>query len=121
MLKLSLFALCLVAPPVLADTLPESIIGGWGFSEAACATGPGAEGYLEITATEIRFFESTGRLQSTERTEEPGIIAKFTLTGEGETWTLTTYLEAIDDGETLMRVDLGEEPRAIPLALKSCD
>ncbi|MDF0599498.1 hypothetical protein P1J78_02030 [Psychromarinibacter sp. C21-152] len=114
-----LFALVLLAAPAAAaEPLPETLIGGWGFTEDACAGGPGAEGYLELTATEARFYESTGTLQGWAP-EEAGIVADFAFSGEGETWTRSIYLELAEDGATLYRIDLGE-PRGIPLAYIAC-
>ena len=114
------FILTLSAAPALALSLPDTFTGGWGLTPAACAAGPGAEGYLEVTATELRFYESTGTLVAYETVDAPGLMVDLSFSGEGETWTETVYLETRDDGATLVRIAIGP-PRGIPVAYVACD
>jgi len=112
-------AVTLLATPALALEMPGEYIGGWGLSPEACARGERAEGYLNITATELQFYESVGTLQSYETIDEPGLLFEFSFSGEGETWTEPMYLEVQDGGAGLTRIDVGD-PGGIPIAYVAC-
>lgn len=103
------------------DQLPEALIGRWGMVPADCTSTRGdAKGLLEIRATELEFYESTGRLDTIKEYEPTRVVATFDFTGEGQTWSREMVLDVQDDGETLIRRENGADAASGPFEYSAC-
>lgn len=84
--------------------IPPALRGRWGMVPKDCTSLHGdAKGLLEISATELMFFESRGTLKTLTEREATRIKANFTLNGEGMTWQSTMTLTVQDNGQSLIR------------------
>lgn len=96
----------------VAGTIPARFRGEWNTDAAACGSGSN-ESRLVIAADTIRFYESSGPVQSASVDDnELTVVAR--LTGEGETRDATYRFRLSADGRTLTDADSG-------LARQRCD
>lgn len=90
--------------------IPPAIRGRWGMVKADCTSLHGdAKGLLEISKTTLNFYESRGTLATMSEWEPTRIRARFAFEGEGMSWQRDTTLSVQDDGQTLIRQDIGED------------
>jgi hypothetical protein len=84
----------------LQSSVPETFRGEWNADPADCSSHL-SESQLEISATEIAFYESGGPLIAivTRADNEIALIAE--MSGEGETWLLYNQFQISDDGSQL--------------------
>lgn len=102
-------------------TIPPSIQGKWGLVAADCTSTRGdAKGLIEVSESEIRFYESVGKLDEVTSQDEDSFRANFAFTGEGMEWTRDIEWEIGDDGTTLERSEFGEDALAEPLTYTKC-
>lgn len=96
------------APDAAARQIPSPIRGRWGLVRADCVTTHGdAKGLLEITAEDLVFYESRGKLIGLREREPTRIVGDFAFSGEGMNWQRRILLEVQDGGQTLIRRDYG--------------
>jgi len=96
----------------VAGTIPARFRGEWNTDAAACGSGSN-DSRLVIAADTIRFYESSGPVQSASVDDnELTVVAR--LTGEGETRDATYRFRLSADGRTLTDADSG-------LARQRCD
>ncbi|MDQ4419470.1 hypothetical protein OOT33_03330 [Sphingobium sp. DEHP117] len=96
------------APPAIAQdsatAIPPALRGRWGMVPKDCTSLHGdAKGLLEISATDLTFYESRGTLKALTEREPTRIKGRFTFNGEGMTWQSTITLTVQDNGQTLIR------------------
>ena len=96
----------------VTGTIPASFRGEWNTDAAACGSG-GNESRLVIAADTIRFYESSGPVQSAS-VDDNELTVVVRLTGEGETRDATYRFRLSADGRTLTDADSG-------LARQRCD
>ncbi len=95
-------------PDAAARHIPSPIRGRWGLVRADCLTTHGdAKGLLEITAEDLIFYESRGKLTGLPEREPTRIVGDFAFSGEGMNWQRRILLEVQDNGRTLIRRDYG--------------
>lgn len=93
-------------------TIPTRFRGEWNTDAAACGTG-GNESRLLIAADTMRFYESSGPVQSASM-DGNELTVTVRLTGEGETRDATYRFRLSADGRTLTDADSA-------LARQRCD
>jgi hypothetical protein len=104
-----------------AVAIPAALRGRWGLTAADCTSDRGdSKGLLEITGTELRFYESRGTLGAVTESSESRIAGEFDFEGEGQTWQRLVILEAIDGGRTLTRREAGDGATKDPLRYRRC-
>lgn len=108
-------------PGVIA-TIPEALRGRWGINAADCTSTRGdAKGLVEISDTELRFYESVATLSEVEERDATRIVGAFSFVGEGQTWERRMVLDGQDDGATLIRREYGADAMPGPLRYRKCE
>lgn len=104
-----------------ASEIPETIRGRWGLVPADCASTKGdAKGLLEVSADQLRFYESVAKLGEIKEAGESRIRGTFDYTGEGQSWTNDVVLDVAEDGKTMIRRDYGKDAMPGPLTYTRC-
>ena len=102
-------------------SIPPAIRGRWGITAADCTSTHGdAKGLLEIQPATMIFYESRGTLERISEHEPTRIRATFAFEGEGMSWQRDMILDAQDDGQTLIRKELGADAAPSPIAYRRC-
>ncbi|EJL24797.1 hypothetical protein [Novosphingobium sp. AP12] len=103
------------------DEIPEVVRGRWGLVAADCTSTKGdAKGLLEVSADQLKFYESVAKLGTIKEAGESRIRATFAYTGEGQSWSQDVVLDVQDDGKTLIRRDYGPDAMPGPLKYTRC-
>lgn len=103
-------------------TIPAQLRGRWGLTPADCTSTRGdAKGLLRITRDTLRFYESRGTLARVIERDRSRIVAEFTFTGEGQTWTRRVLLDGQDRGRALVRREYGEDAMPGALRYRKCE
>ncbi|MFC0203739.1 hypothetical protein [Novosphingobium soli] len=101
--------------------IPDAIRGRWGLVPADCTSTRGdAKGLLEVSADQLKFYESVAKLGEIKEAGESRIRATFAYTGEGQSWTQDVVLDVADDGRTMTRRDYGKDALPGPLKYTRC-
>jgi len=109
------------AASVGMSEIPETIRGRWGLVPADCTSTRGdAKGLLEVSAEQLKFYESVAKLGEIKEAGESRIRGTFDYTGEGQTWTNDVVLDVQDDGKTMIRRDYGKDAMPGPLKYTRC-
>jgi len=104
-----------------ASSIPQAVQGRWGLVPADCTSTHGdAKGLLEISPTQLLFYESRGTLVRFSEREATRIRGEFSFSGEGMNWRRDMVLDVQDDGTTLIRREYGEDAAPGPLRYKKC-
>ena len=69
---------------IAANRIPAQFHGRWDATNGACS--PDSDGRLEITASEVSFYESAGDVTKVEQADS-GVKVSLSMEGEGEQWT----------------------------------
>lgn len=94
----------------LANRIPTRFQGVWDYVEGTCA--PESDMRMEISGSEILFYESIGVVTAVEA-EEDNVVVSLAMEGEGETWDQQLRLALVGTGEAqLLETSDGEKPRA---------
>ncbi|WP_420606360.1 hypothetical protein [Novosphingopyxis sp.] len=102
-------------------TIPAALQGRWGINPADCTTTNGDDkGLITVGADRIRFYESTARLGKISESSDSRIVADFSFSGEGQSWTKGMTLDAQDGGKTLIRRETGEDAMPGPERYRKC-
>ncbi len=98
---------------VANDEIPIEFQGVWDKSEQACAQ-RFSDMRLHIKASTIEYWESSGLLLELIESKPSSLIARFEMSGEGNTWTSSnTYFlthertrltQVFDDGIKIKRI-----------------
>jgi hypothetical protein len=103
------------------DEIPDTVRGRWGLVPADCTSTKGdAKGLLEVSADQLKFYESVAKLGTIKEAGESRIRATFAYTGEGQSWSQDVVLDVQDDGKTLIRRDYGPDAMPGPLKYMRC-
>lgn len=101
--------------------IPEAVQGRWGMVAADCTSKRGdAKGLLEVSADQLKFYESVAKLGEIKEAGETRIRATFAYTGEGQSWSQDVVLDAQDDGKTLIRREYGKDAMPGPQKYTRC-
>lgn len=88
------------AAPVAA-TLPAAFVGKWDAPPKPCSTSYRAEMQLDVTPTDLSYFESGGKVKSVKVNSPTDVVADLAMSGEGETWEKSIHMVLSGDGKTL--------------------
>ena len=96
-------------PTPLPTEIPADYQGRWGMTAEDCTGDPAAaKGLLEIAATELKFYESVGKLDAITDATAGRVRGDFSFTGEGMEWKRQEVLDLREDGNVLVRREFGE-------------
>jgi hypothetical protein len=97
------------AGTALANRIPTRFHGAWDYVEGSCSLD--SDMRMEISGSEIMFYESIGTVTATEA-EGDDVIVTLAMEGEGETWEQQTRLSLVGEGAD-QRLDTsdGEAPK----------
>jgi hypothetical protein len=102
------------------NAIPAALQGRWGLTGADCEPGRAdAKGLLTIDGRTLEFYESVGTLDGIDEAGASRIRASFDFSGEGMTWERDMVLE-VQDGQTLIRQDHGDEAARDPFRYTRC-
>lgn len=102
--------------------IPVALRGRWGLTPADCTSTRGdAKGLLRVTRDTLRFYESRATLGRITERDRSRIMAEFSFTGEGQTWTRRVLLDGQDRGRTLVRREYGADAMPGALRYRKCD
>ena len=96
------------APAAQAGLIPARFRGDWGMNAADCEGGAAAKGLLEVREDTLTFYESVGTLGDSATVGPDSVQGLFAFEGEGMEWTREMRLEMREDGDVLVRRELGE-------------
>ena len=89
--------------------IPAAFQGRFGMVPDDCTSTAGdAKGLLEITGTELKFYESVGKLDAITDATAGRVRGDFSFTGEGMEWKRQEVLDLREDGNVLVRREFGE-------------
>ena len=108
-------------PAPLPSEIPAAFQGRWGLSAEDCTAEAGAAGgVLEVTGTELQFYESVGTLEEVTGATDGRLRGKFAFTGEGEEWERDVVLDLRGNGQVLVRREFGEGASLEPFDYTRC-
>lgn len=102
-----------VAPGVPAEAdserqsgIPVAFRGRWGMTSADCdLSRSDTKGLVTVSANELKFYESLGRLKQITQVSPTEVKARFDFSGEGQNWTKDMTLKLDQGGTILIRVE----------------
>ncbi len=102
-------------------TIPAALQGRWGINEADCTMTSGDDkGLIRVSDKQIRFYESTAKLGKISESSDTRIVADFSFSGEGQSWSKGMTLDAQDGGKTLIRRETGADAMPGPERYRKC-
>lgn len=107
-------------PTPLPTEIPADYQGRWGLTAADCTADRATEGLLEITANELRFYESVGTLESVAGATGGRFRGEFAFTGEGMEWEREVVLDLRNGGDVLVRREFGGDVEPLPTNYTRC-
>lgn len=110
-----------VSASPLPTEIPAAFQGRWGMTPADCTSDKGdAKGLLEVSANELKFYESVGALEEVTGVTEGRFRGNFAFTGEGMEWTRDEVLDLHEDGRMLVRREFGDDASPEPFDYTRC-
>jgi hypothetical protein len=108
-------------PAPLPTEIPADYQGRWGMTGEDCTgDAAAAKGLLEISPTEMKFYESVGTLEEVTEATSGRVRAKFAFTGEGMSWERDVVLDLREGGKILVRREFGEDASPEPFDYTRC-
>ena len=109
-------------PTPLPTEIPADYQGRWGMTAEDCTGDPAAaKGLLEIAATELKFCESVGTLETVTGATGGRFRGEFAFTGEGQEWQRDVVLDLREGGKILVRREFGEGASPEPFDYTRCE
>ena len=106
-------------PPMASrDTIPTSFRGIWDIAGGTC--NPASDLRMDIRDGEIEFYESMGKVTSIEVENPDTIVVSLAMSGEGETWDVTSRYVLSDGGAVLTPFETETNPQYKPIPRKRC-
>ena len=106
-------------PPMASrDTIPASFLGIWDIADGTC--NPASDLRMDIRADEIEFYESMGEVISVDVESPDRILVSMDMSGEGETWQVTSRYVLSENGAVLTPMEAEADPRYQPIPRKRC-
>lgn len=91
-------------------SIPMALQGRWGLVPADCTSARGdAKGLMIVGPTDLRFYESVGKLRSGVSSGANSLRGTFDYMGEGMEWSRDVVLSAAPDGQSLDFQDSGAD------------
>jgi hypothetical protein len=108
-------------PTPLPTEIPAGYQGRWGMTAEDCTgDAAAAKGLLEISPTELKFYESVGTLETVTGATGDRFRGAFAFTGEGMSWERDVVLDLRDGGKILVRREFGEDASPEPFDYTRC-
>jgi len=80
--------------PAAAGAIPAALHGRWGLTPTDCTSTRGdAKGLLEVSGSQLKFYESVARPVAALDTSTDSASGDFAFSGEGSTWKKYQVLE----------------------------
>ena len=93
--------------------IPAAMQGRWGLAANECTADPSiAKGLMVVEGDTLRFYESRGTLDTVTGGSDTALEGHFAFTGEGMEWERDLVLTLSDGGDTLTRLDSGDDENA---------
>ena len=93
-----------------AKEIPVALHGRWGLVPADCTTTRGDEkGLLTVSASDLRHYESVGKLRNVATATDTSFSGTFAYSGEGMKWTRDVTMSIQADGKNLAFRDSGAD------------
>ena len=109
-------------PTPLPTELPADYQGRWGLTAEDCTgDAAAAKGLLEVASTELKFYESVGKLESVTGATGGRFRGEFAFTGEGQEWQRDVVLDLREGGKILVRREFGEGASPEPFDYTRCE
>ena len=109
-------------PTPLPTEIPAGYQGRWGMTAEDCTgDAAAAKGLLEISPTELKFYESVGTLEAVTGATGGRFRGEFAFTGEGMSWERDVVLDLRDGGKILVRREFGEDASPEPFDYTRCE
>ena len=109
-------------PVELPTEIPAAFQGRFGMVPDDCTSTAGdAKGLLEITGTELKFYESVGTLETVTGATDGRFRGEFAFTGEGQEWQRDVVLDLREGGKILVRREFGEGASPEPFDYTRCE
>ena len=109
-------------PTPLPTEIPADYQGRWGLTAEDCTgDAAAAKGLLEIASTELKFYESVGKLESVTGATGGRFRGEFAFTGEGQEWQRDVVLDLREGGKILVRREFGEGASPEPFDYTRCE
>ena len=106
-------------PPMASrDTIPASFRGVWDIANGAC--NPASDLRMDIRDDEIEFYESMGNVTSVEVENPDAIVVSLAMSGEGESWDVTSRYVLSEGGAVLTPFETEINPQYKPIPRKRC-
>nr|WP_298930621.1 hypothetical protein [uncultured Erythrobacter sp.] len=98
-------------PAGAANVIPAGFHGVWDYEGGTCALE--SDMRMEISASEIMFYESIGIVTAVSPDGEDTLVA-LAMEGEGETWEQSTRLSLVGEGDDVrLHTSDGDAPKQI--------
>jgi hypothetical protein len=107
-------------PTPLPTEIPADYQGRWGMTAKDCTGDAATKGLLEISPTELKFYESVGKLETVTAATGGRFRGEFAFTGEGMSWERDVVLDLREGGEILVRREFGEDASPEPFDYTRC-
>jgi hypothetical protein len=109
-------------PTPLPTEIPAGYQGRWGMNAEDCTgDAAAAKGLLEITGSELKFYESVGTLETVTGATGDRFRGEFAFTGEGQEWQRDVVLDLREGGKILVRREFGEDASPEPFDYTRCE
>lgn len=110
------------SPIATRGTIPIPMQGRWGLVPADCTSTAGdAKGLMIVKPTELKFYESVGKLGNVSESSTNSIKANYSFSGEGMNWDREQSMVLENNGKTLVRNEFGQDAAPAPLRYKKCE
>ncbi len=107
-----------LADKIAPNLIPAAFHGTWDNIEGTCARESDLR--MEISAGQIIFYESLGKVRSIEAKDEMSLDVTLAMEGEGEVWTNIMRLALSNDGDILTPSDGPGEQAYDAMPRKRC-
>ncbi|WP_157093062.1 hypothetical protein [Paraurantiacibacter namhicola] len=104
-------------PDLAKGEIPARFRGVWDYIEGTCD--PASDMRMDISAREVRFYESDGQVTSTGQDGDAAIV-DLAMSGEGEEWFQSTRLQLSENGDRLFVTDATKENLTDDYPRKRC-
>lgn len=109
------------ASAVLDASVPAALQGRFGLVPADCGPETGGnKGLIQVSANDIRFFESVARIGTVQERTDTRLKAVFAFSGEGMEWNRTVTMDTPDGGKTVLFDESGEDAPTGPRTYTRC-
>lgn len=88
----------------ILDEIPQAFRGRWTLGDGTCRAEQ-SEGYLDVTARELAYWESSGIPKLIQQVEPNIILLNIDMSGEGDVWSSLSAFHVTHHGTRMTRQD----------------